>query len=465
MRVRTRLTLVTLVSGATLFLYLFYSTPDYASADPVASNRRRYRQLHRRAPPPNFDAWTAHAASQQCLTDPSAYAQIYADLAPWLRRSTVAAGSTQPVFGTMQVRFNGTGFEWGASPYNNADPALFDSLAHLLPAKEFRFLVNLFDEPRVVPADDGAAVPYRDMDNVFERNTCFRRQFGTPGPHAGLSEALRAVTSEGESIRSQHGFLLHPDSFVVENMRFPLFSNAKTECFDDIVIPLHYHYFFADPPVHDPIPWEAKQTVLFWRGATTGGKLSLDTPWRKYGRIRLMQWLQSVWMPKHPGSTFDASQEQAPLLAQNLSVDLGFNEIVQEYNPEISEAIEREFGLKGRVEFDKAVRFKYLLVVDGNSWPSRLQQYLQTNSVVLYNGIFTDFYTANLKPMVHYVPIKLDYSDLEEKMDWLQQHDEEAQKIVQNAQELLRKWGNMNQMRCYIALLLLEYSNLFKSEE
>jgi spore maturation protein CgeB len=41
-----------------------------------------------------------------------------------------------------------------------------------------------------------------------------------------------------------------------------------------------------------------------------------------------------------------------------------------------------------------------------------------------------------LRPMVNYVPIHYDLSDLVEKIEWLLSHDEEAQQIALNALEL-----------------------------
>jgi spore maturation protein CgeB len=43
-----------------------------------------------------------------------------------------------------------------------------------------------------------------------------------------------------------------------------------------------------------------------------------------------------------------------------------------------------------------------------------------------------------LKPMVHYVPVNYDLSDLNEKIEWLVNNDAEAKKIAVNAMELAR---------------------------
>jgi hypothetical protein len=45
-----------------------------------------------------------------------------------------------------------------------------------------------------------------------------------------------------------------------------------------------------------------------------------------------------------------------------------------------------------------------------------------------------DWWFKNLlKPMINYVPIKYDLSDLEEKIEWLVQNDNESQQIANNA--------------------------------
>jgi spore maturation protein CgeB len=40
-----------------------------------------------------------------------------------------------------------------------------------------------------------------------------------------------------------------------------------------------------------------------------------------------------------------------------------------------------------------------------------------------------------LKPMVHYVPVEYDLSDLKEKIEWLRCNDDKAKQIAKNATE------------------------------
>ncbi|KAI8616441.1 lipopolysaccharide-modifying protein, partial [Chytriomyces sp. MP71] len=140
-------------------------------------------------------------------------------------------------------------------------------------------------------------------------------------------------------------------------------------------------------------------------------------------------------------------------------VDIGLSSIVQA-DPETEATIKEEYGLKNKVPFDKTLNFKFLLVLDGNGWPARLQSYLHTNSVVVYNGIFRDFFNWQLEPFVHYVPVRLDLSDLEERVQWLMDHDEEARKISENARFVMAQVNRIETLQCYAGLFLLEYARL-----
>ncbi|KAI8613293.1 hypothetical protein BC830DRAFT_1046621, partial [Chytriomyces sp. MP71] len=96
-------------------------------------------------------------------------------------------------------------------------------------------------------------------------------------------------------------------------------------------------------------------------------------------------------------------------------VDVAFNSVVQsDFRTRL--LIEQKFGLQDTVSFKQTIKYKFLIVVDGNTFPSRLQRYLQTNSVVLYNGVFRDWWNWRLEPWVHYVPFRLDCSDLEDRI-------------------------------------------------
>ena len=101
-----------------------------------------------------------------------------------------------------------------------------------------------------------------------------------------------------------------------------------------------------------------------------------------------------------------------------------------------------------------------IFVIDGNSnaW-SALFCGLLSGSCVLRvesEGGFRQWYYDALKPFVHYVPVRADLSDMDERVAWVLAHDDEARAIgaagralaeamsfereVGEAAERLREW-------------------------
>lgn len=81
--------------------------------------------------------------------------------------------------------------------------------------------------------------------------------------------------------------------------------------------------------------------------------------------------------------------------------------------------------------------YKYILVVEGNVSAHRLATDMLYNSVILYvESQYTVWFQHMLKPYVHYVPIKSDFSDLKSKILWCQKNDNFCQKIAENARNL-----------------------------
>ena len=50
------------------------------------------------------------------------------------------------------------------------------------------------------------------------------------------------------------------------------------------------------------------------------------------------------------------------------------------------------------------------------------------------------WYSDLLEPMVHYIPIKKDCSDLVKKIEWCKKNDDKCKKIAQNAVKFYKKY-------------------------
>ena len=67
-------------------------------------------------------------------------------------------------------------------------------------------------------------------------------------------------------------------------------------------------------------------------------------------------------------------------------------------------------------------------------------------------------------PWEHYVPVKMDLSDFEEKIEWIRKNEQDAEEIAQRG--LIRsRVMNVDTYRCYIIKLLKEYHKLFNLNE
>ena len=164
------------------------------------------------------------------------------------------------------------------------------------------------------------------------------------------------------------------------------------------------------------IPWCERRPVALWRGSTTGPRPSSGS-WADLPRVRLCQ-------------IADLSEGR---------LDAGFNRFadLDRLTPPGDDGREMRQRL-GRwlrpsvssAEFGHARR---LVAIDGhtNTWSTMMLR-MATGSPVLNVASapgWRQWYYDRLIPWRHFVPVESDMSDLLDKADWLDRHDEEARRI------------------------------------
>jgi hypothetical protein len=80
------------------------------------------------------------------------------------------------------------------------------------------------------------------------------------------------------------------------------------------------------------------------------------------------------------------------------------------------------------------------LNVDGNTaaW-YRISVQMNSGVVSLkVDSTKIEYFSSGLEAWVHYVPIKDDFSDLIEKIQWLKKNDDKAKEIAKNGQAFAR---------------------------
>jgi hypothetical protein len=86
--------------------------------------------------------------------------------------------------------------------------------------------------------------------------------------------------------------------------------------------------------------------------------------------------------------------------------------------------------------------YKYLISAEGNDKDSGLNWKLRANSVVLMPKPVSQSWLMEpfLKPFLHYVPLRDDFSDLGAKLDWCRANEHICQRIIEHAHRFMEQF-------------------------
>ncbi|MCH5714852.1 glycosyltransferase family 90 protein [Niabella hibiscisoli] len=105
------------------------------------------------------------------------------------------------------------------------------------------------------------------------------------------------------------------------------------------------------------------------------------------------------------------------------------------------------------------LKYKFVLSLEGFDVATNLKWIMSSSSIaVMPRAKYeTWFMEGRLIPDQHYICIKDDYSDLEEKLNYYINHPQQAMEIVKNANEYVRQFRNKKQERLLNLLILDKY--------
>jgi len=109
------------------------------------------------------------------------------------------------------------------------------------------------------------------------------------------------------------------------------------------------------------------------------------------------------------------------------------------------------------VSIFEQLRYKFILCWEGNDVSTSLKYVMSSNSLAVSTKpkYETWFMEGTLIGGVHYVEIKDDFSDLDEKINYYSTHIEEAEKIIKNANDYTKQFKNKKR-EDLISILVLE---------
>jgi len=104
---------------------------------------------------------------------------------------------------------------------------------------------------------------------------------------------------------------------------------------------------------------------------------------------------------------------------------------------------------------------KFILSIEGNDVASNLKWIMASNSLCIKPQSTKESWLmeGKLKPWVHYVPVKGDFSDLEEIYKWCIENPEICKGIIKNANDYISRFMNGDTEFKIIKRILKEYCN------
>lgn len=264
-------------------------------------------------------------------------------------------------------------------------------------------------------------------------------------PHGHMEDVRKALEllTQCTTLPDLDFVLCVGDGPTIRDLPAPLFAFAKN-CSDNgvVLIPdyeaLTKAEFFLSHIKEGgkKYPWKQKFPKAVWRGATSGAVVNGEN---------------FLALPR--------SQVVAQSLRLPHLIDARYNHLCQCENPEeIRNKYPQFFGKLMKIY--KHLQYKYQILVDGNTCAySRAYWQLFSNCLIFkHTSPNVQWFYKGLEPNVHYIPLRADCSDLAEKIEWAIQHDEEAQKISQNAHHFAKKNLMPEDIYYYLYLALTEYA-------
>ena len=119
---------------------------------------------------------------------------------------------------------------------------------------------------------------------------------------------------------------------------------------------------------------------------------------------------------------------------------------------------------KGKITLFEHLVYKFILTLEGIDVSTSLKWVMSTNSVaVMPRPTYeTWFMEGKLIPDYHYIEIKDDLSDLEEKLNYYIAHPAEAEQIVEHAHEYVSQFFDAGRERLISLLVMDKYFQVTK---
>lgn len=111
------------------------------------------------------------------------------------------------------------------------------------------------------------------------------------------------------------------------------------------------------------------------------------------------------------------------------------------------------------ISIKEQLKYRYIMAIEGNDVASNLKWIMSSQSIAVMPRpkYETWFMEGCLIPNYHYIEIKEDFSDLIEKVNYYEQHPEQAKAIIKNANEYVKPFKDKKREKLLSILVLKRY--------
>lgn len=210
-------------------------------------------------------------------------------------------------------------------------------------------------------------------------------------------------------------FLFYPHDRV-EPFPFPIFVKSRPIHQPEMSILLNLnfgrHYQAVFETKENDRPFSQKKGVLVWRGGCTGYGFGNNIPYRPVSRETLVNTYQN---------------DRSPLL------DIGLSSFDRKKYSDFTRFEKPALTLR------EQLRYKYILSVEGNDVATNLKWVLKSNSVPFCPPFYIQSWILEdrLVPYHHYIPVNASFNDLEEKVEWAENHPDLCIQIINNGKKYM----------------------------
>lgn len=106
--------------------------------------------------------------------------------------------------------------------------------------------------------------------------------------------------------------------------------------------------------------------------------------------------------------------------------------------------------------------FKFIMSLEGNDVASNLKWIMSSNSIAVTPCLTQEtwFMEGTLIPNYHYIEVKSDFSDLEERLTYYIEHPNEAEAIIQHAHDYISQFRDEKREKLISVLVLKKYFDI-----